>query len=404
MKIASILKKSILILIGIVVLVLILAQMSGAFREKIEPGKTDAEHRELGEQATYKVARIAQPETVEVVGTLVAERRTDIASRIMATILEMNVRAGDRVAKGDVLVRLDDRDLKAQVEQARQGELGAEANVQKARQGQIAAIATAENAKKQFARVKSLLDQGVASKQEYDQSEEAWKLAQSGVKQADEAYNIAQTGLKGAREAKSFAETFLSYSVIKAPMAGVVVDTLADVGDTPAAGRALLSIYDPATLQLEAAVPEALAQPLKEGLTLSLQIGALGAGPTTGTIREIVPQTQAASRSQLVKIKPSGSLAGLVEGAFARLLIPSQERVRLCLALSAVERVGQLTFVDVVTTSKTLERRMVRLGEHSRMERVEVLSGLKANEQVVLYGPTPPPMPKDISLFEEGVQ
>jgi len=82
----------------------------------------------------------------------------------------------------------------------------------------------------------------------------------------------------------------------------------------------------------------------------------------------------------------------MVEGAFGRLLIPSRERVRLCLALSAVRRKGQLRFVDVVKKGRQgkpgdpLERRLVRLGEHSHLGRVEVLSGLEADERVVLCG------------------
>ena len=77
---------------------------------------------------------------------------------------------------------------------------------------------------------------------------------------------------------------------------------------------------------------------------------------------------------------------GLVEGAFGRLMIPGRDRVRLCLAKSAVREVGQLRFVDVVRDGGALERRQVRLGEHDRLGQVEVLSGLDAGERVVLHG------------------
>jgi RND family efflux transporter MFP subunit len=380
MKPGKAIKQTLLILISLGVLAVVLAYMTGAFHKKIEPGKTEAPKRLKAGEPTDVVHKVIQVQQVEVVGTLRAQRRTEVSARIMARILEMKVRAGDRVKEGDLLARLDDADLKANLERARQAKLEAEANER--------------NAEKDHARVKKMVEEKVASEKEFDDAELRYKSAQAQVKQA--------------REAESAAQTMLSYATIEAPLSGVVVEKLTDVGDTTQPGRPLLTIYDPSVLRLEAAVPEALSKDLQVGAKLKLSLEALDQKQKKlleGTVAEIVPQADAASRSVLVKVDLPPDAPGQIEGAFGRLMIPDRERVRICVAQSAVREAGQLRFVDVVNPKdNTIERRQVTLGESSPYGRVEALSGLEPNETVVLYGPPPQPLPEGVRLFQEGGQ
>lgn len=352
--------------LSLVVLVLILAYMAGSFTEKIEPGHVVAERRMLGDRETDVVHKIIEFEQREVVGTLRATRRTEISPKILATIEEIGVRAGDRVKKGAVLVRLDDRELKAKLEQSRQAVVATEADLRKA--------------ESDHERYRKLFEDGAASEQEFEQKESE--------------YRVARAVLEQAREGVAGAETMLSFSVIEAPVAGVVVDKLAEVGDTTAPGRTLLVIYDPTAFQLEAAVPEALASGLALGDRLSVHLDVLEAS-LQGTVQEIVPQAEAASRSVLVKVAVPAE-PGMVEGMFGRLSIPSRERTRLCVADSAIQKVGQLRFIDVAAADGSLERRQVKLSGHGEYGRQEILSGVDVGERVALYGPAPEAFPKEL--------
>ncbi len=402
MKWGKTLKKTGLVVLSLLVLAVILAYMSGAFHEKIPPGKTESAKRVLKGEPTDVVHKIVQTERLEVVGTLRAERRTEISSRLMAAIVEMNVRAGDRVEKGAVLIRLDDRDLRARLDQAKQGQVAARAMLEQARQGKLVAEADLEKVRKDYERFKNLLEQKVASQQEFDQSEKTFKIAQASLEKARQGELAAEAGLEETGKAIVYANALLSHSVIEAPVGGKVIDKLADVGDVASPGKPLLVIYDPSALRLEAAVPEALASGMSTGDPLDVIIDTLETeSPLSGEVDEIVPQAEAATRSVLVKVRVP-RVEGMVEGLFGRLLIPSRERERLCLAQSAVREVGQLRFVDVVGEGGALERRQVRLGEHSRLGRIEVLSGLDADETVVLYGPPPEPLPPGVKLFGAG--
>lgn len=367
MKVWKAIRKGLTVIIALAALGVILFWMSGGFHDKILPGKVMIKPRLATGLTTDTVHAIVEMETTEVVGTLRAERRTAISSKLMAAIAEITVGAGDKVTRGQILVRLDDRDLRARLEQAKKAIEAADANT--------------KQAEADLKRLQSLFEQKVVARQQLEQQASRYKVAQAEQKRAEEA----------ARE----AEVALSYAVIESPTDGIVVDKQADEGDTATPGGPLLVLYDPSALRLEAAVRETLATKLQVGDRLRVHMDAL-ALDLEGQVDEIVPQAAAASRSVLVKVAVP-KRPKMVEGMFGRLIIPTRERRRYCLALSAVRRVGQLRFVNVVTTGGTLERRAVKLGEHSEHGRVEVISGVEAGETVVLYGPPPPPFPPEIA-------
>ncbi len=148
-------------------------------------------------------------------------------------------------------------------------------------------------------------------------------------------------------------------------------------------------LYDATSLRLEAPVNESLAVQLKLGTEVTVSMDATGQ-KYQATIDEIVPQADAPSRSFLVKATMPAT-DGLYEGMFGRLEVPTETRRHLCLQTSAVIRIGQLEFVDVVTSDGTLERRLVRIGQLGMPGRQEVLSGLEAGETVILQSDTQAP-------------
>lgn len=337
---------------------------SSCSKEKIAPGKVEVKSRTAAGEKTDTVHAIIETETTEVVGTLKAQRRTDVSAKIMATIADITAKAGEKVKRGQILVRLDDRDWRARLEQARKAVESAQAS--------------ATRAETDLKRFEKLFADKVIPRQQFDE--------------ADSRNKIAQAELDRARQATKEAEVALSNTVIESPADGVVVDKHADKGDTATPGKPLLTLYDPNVLRLEAPVRETLATKLRVDDTLRVRLDALNLD-VEGRLDEIVPQAQAASRSVLVKVAVPKN-PGMVEGQFGRLIIPTGERERYCMPVAAVIRVGQLTFADVVTTGGVIERRPITLGEHSEYGRVEANSGVNPGDNLVLYGPPPPPLPK----------
>jgi multidrug efflux pump subunit AcrA (membrane-fusion protein) len=146
----------------------------------------------------------------------------------------------------------------------------------------------------------------------------------------------------------------------------------------------MLVLYDPGSLRLEAPVMENLAVKMEIGDRVNVHIDALGRD-VGARVDEIVPQAEAASRSFLVKVALTEA-DGLYEGMFGRMQIPSGVRRHLCLPTAAIQKLGQLQFVDVVAPDgMTLERRFITTGRLGSPYQVEVLSGLEAGDRVVLH-------------------
>jgi RND family efflux transporter MFP subunit len=339
-------------------MLLLILWMSGAFADKIEPGTVEARFRVASADAPTAVAEEVVVSTFEeAAGTVQAERKTVISSRITALIREVLVRAGGMVSAGDPLIRLDDRDLTTFVEEARRAVEGA----------------AAERAKtdRSLRRAKSLLGQGIVSSGEYEQAEAAFK--------------VADAELARARQALQGADVALSFSILRAPVAGRIIDRLADSGDMALPGKPLLALYDPTALRIEVQVRESLVSGLAIGQSLRVRLAVVDE-EIEGAVDEIVPQAEAGSRTFLVKVGLP-KRAGVYTGMFGRVQIPSGERRRTLIPSSAVERVGQLTFVDALQPDRRIVRRLVTLGPATQDGRVEVLSGLRQEEPFLLSRP-----------------
>jgi len=342
------------IIVAIAIVAAAIVWLSGGFGERVAPGVVEADRAVLppGTETAEVVERVAA--LVEWAnGDLAAARQTDVASRILAQIDEVRVTAGDSVAAGDVLIVLDARDLESRVAQAREATQ--------------AARALLELAQSEKDRYEELFKSGVTTRQRLDRVIADLRTAEAEVERLDQS----------RRE----AETALSYTEIRAPVGGLVVDRLAEPGDTALPGTPLLRIYDPAALRVEVPIRESLAVKLEVGDVVRVEVPALDEA-LAGTIEEIVPYAEPGARTLLVKVALPQD-PRLYAGLYARVAVPAGTLARLLIPEAAIERVGQLDFVTVVDDEDRLERRLVTLGDYRDDGRIEVLSGLAAGERVV---------------------
>ncbi|WP_299462333.1 efflux RND transporter periplasmic adaptor subunit [uncultured Gimesia sp.] len=344
---------------GLVVLLLSIAWLSGMFEKKVASDWQERGVRRHSAEPMTVVHEVTKPYVEEAIGTLKASSRTIVASKVLASIAQIHVKAGDQVSKGQPLIDLDAKEYQSRLSQAKQSE--------------VSTAATHAEAEKDFKRVETLLKKNVVTKSDFDR--------------ATRELQVAEAEESRAKQAVTEAEILLSYTKIKAAKNGRIVDRLAEPGDIANPGAPLLVLYDATSLRLEAPVEEQLAVKLRLGDQLKVYVDALER-EFEATIDEIVPQADAPSRSFLVKASLPRS-EDLYEGMFGRLRIPAGSRKHLCLEMDAIERIGQLEFVDVVRPDGTLERRFIKTGQVGIPGRQEVLSGLQAGDQVLLK-PTSP--------------
>ncbi len=357
-----------LILAGFALAVFFLMRwLAGTYSPKVPESAAAAESRTApGEGRVAPVQMIRLPLSESAVGTIRAVHETSVGSKLLARVMEVDLKAGAKVKAGDVLVRLDDSDLRAKLQQVN------------------AAVASAEAVRNQAAadekRAAQLVKSRTVSQQAYDQAVAALRTAEADLRRAQAAVNEVQAMLDSA--------------TVRAPMDGTVIDKKVDVGDMVTPGQLLVTLFDPKQMQLVASVRESLTHRLQVGQSIGVRVEGLDK-QCSGTVSEIVPESQSASRAFQVKVT-GPCPAGIYSGMFGRILIPLDEEQVLVIPRQAVRNVGQLELVEVVENGQ-VSRRAIRTGRTFKKEEVpalaglsqtatyvEVLSGLRKGEEVVL--------------------
>jgi RND family efflux transporter MFP subunit len=277
----------------------------------------------------------------EVAGTVEALHRATIGARISGPIEEMPVALGSAVKKGALLAKISAGEIRARVSQA---------------ETQLA------QAQRNHAREKRLLEKEASTRET--------------VKTLEEASLVAEAALRESR-------AMLGYTIITAPFAGIISQKMANAGDLATPGMPLLVLENSEQLQVVAAVPEGMVLKIRKGDTLAVSIPAAEFSQA-GTVTEIGPAADSASRTALVKIRIDGD-GDLRPGQYARVSLPDAAGVATFLVpKTALLRFGQMERLFVIEND-TARLRLVRSGEHREGE-VEILAGLNGGEQVVIQG------------------
>ena len=195
-------------------------------------------------------------------------------------------------------------------------------------------------------------------------------------------FDAAQSRHRVAKGAAAEAQAMMSYVEIVAPFDGVVTKKWSNVGDLATPGKPLLSIEDPAVLQLEADVPQTIASLIQRAARLIVRVDGVG-GEFAGTVSEIASGADSASRTYRVKVDLPEQ-PGLSSGQFARLLVPIGEGNSLRVPASAVVQRGQMEIVFVIANQQA-HMHLVKTGKRIGDE-TEILSGLHAGDVTVVEG------------------
>ncbi|HYG34397.1 MAG TPA: efflux RND transporter periplasmic adaptor subunit, partial [Clostridia bacterium] len=238
------------------------------------------------------------PITEEVVGTVQAKTRARLEAKINGRISRMPVVLGEKVKAGQLIASLDVAEIKARAEQADAG---------------------MQQAEREWKRISALFEQQAVTRSERDAAESRYLVAKAAV-----------------AEAKAMSD----YLDILAPFDGVVTRKWAEAGDLAMPGKPLVDLENPAALQLEADVPEAIAPKIQRDAQMVVRIGLL-TNELVGTVSEIAPAADPLSRTSRIKLDLP-STPGLMPGQFARLVVPVGEGTSLRVPSSAVIQRGQL--------------------------------------------------------------
>lgn len=300
----------------------------------------------------HLVTREIRVATETVPASVEAREATIVASRLLARVQEVGARAGDFVEAGQLLVRLEQEDLVARAAQAVERQRALEARREEAGQALKRAL----------------------------ELHERRLIADADLDAARAAAASLEAEAAAAEQAVREARAALSYAEIRSPIAGRVVERLAEPGDTVSPGAPLISVYNPGSLRIEASVRESLALDLQLGQSLTVEVPALRER-LVGRVEERVPAASPGSRAFRIRVLVP-MVPGLLPGMFARVAIPREEESVILVPRKLVVPFGQLDVAWVASVSGP-QRRFLRLGEVVDGDRVRVIAGLEAGERLL---------------------
>jgi RND family efflux transporter MFP subunit len=344
------------------------------------------------------------PRFFEASGSLAGDQQTDVAPQTSGKVVAIGVDIGSPVRRGQMLVRLDDAELKLRVEQAVAQLEQARAMVRQAeekiglrpgqafdpnRVSEVAAARVAfDLAEKNLRRAENLVESGDVSRSFYDeqrarrdQLKEQYDVALAQARQNYAAVVVARTSVANADSALALARKNLSYAVIPSPIDGFVSERTADLGEYVSPQQKVATVVRTNPLRIRIDIPEQAIRQVRVGQSVSITTSAWPERNFSGRVARIAPNVSATSRTLTVEAEIENSDGALKPGQFAtvRILQERTEPAVLIPARAVVTEAG-VSRAFVIKEGRA-EQRLVQTGQ-TEGDLIEIKSGVAADELV----------------------
>ena len=290
-----------------------------------------------------------------ITGSIQPQRRADLRAEVSAVVLQVLKDNGDRVRRGEVLVRLDDsviRDSLASAEEA------------------VRAVGQSfEQTERQFQRLKSLRESGMASTQQ--------------LEDAEIRRNNAQSDLSAARTRAAQARQQLERTLSRAPFDGVVSERKVSAGDTAQTGKELLKVIDPTSLRFEGLVSADAIGSVRIDQAVIFRVNGYGPQEFAGSVKRINPSANANTRQVEVLVEFANGKQPQLAGLYAEGRIEAVSKSGLVVPAMAVVREGDQAIAWRVKGS-SVQKVVLELGERDPRQGDFVLrSGLNEGDKLI---------------------
>lgn len=309
----------------------------------------------VGQESIAIVERDSLRSGPAVSGTLVPERTATVRAELSGTVLEVRAEAGQSVAEGALLARIDDSAVRDQVLSAR------------------TAVATArssyEVAEREVQRSTTLLAAGA--------------IAERDLEAAQRAADAANSQLASARAQLASAEKALDATRVTAPFAGIVSERSIGAGDVVTPGTAFYTVVDPSSMRYEASVPAEQIGDVRVGAPVSFRVSGYPNRPFSGRITRVNPVADPSTRQVRLLVSVANRGGRLVGGLFAEGRVASSAIEALVVPDAAIDQRG-ITPVVYRVKGGFVEKVPVTLGIHDQQsERMQLTSGVAAGDTLL---------------------
>jgi multidrug efflux pump subunit AcrA (membrane-fusion protein) len=350
------------------------------------------------------------PTYIQASGSLEPFEQTDVAPLVGGKVVAVSFEEGQFVRRGQVLVRLDDRDARIRIEQAQAAVTQARANVDQARANlglgrgdtlDPTEVAEVRSARAQLdladaneRRYRALVETGDIPRAQYDEvkaradtARQAYEAALAKARAGGAGIDVARSGVDAAEAQLAAARKALSDMVIAAPLSGYVSNRPVAVGEWVTTSTPVATIVQNDTLKLMLQVSEADAARVRTGMAVTLRVDAFPDREFGGTVSAIIPALDPTSRALTAVVQVLNPDGALKPGMFAtaRVVEPAAGRVGILVPREAlVGASGGASQVFVVSGDRATAR-VVQTGREVD-GLVEIVTGVQEGEEVVTSG------------------
>jgi RND family efflux transporter MFP subunit len=305
--------------------------------------------------ATVPVQYREVAQTYSAEGVVEATRQSTVSAQISGRVKEISFDVGDRVRKGQIILRIDESE-------ANQGVAGSQARV-------LQAQAALQNAKVNYERSKQLLEQKF--------------ISQSALDKAESDYRMAQAQAAASQAGAEQSALTQAYTSVVSPYAGVVAARMVELGEMVTVGKPLMTGFDPTQMRAIVSVPQYKLAELGQRPVVSIEIPSLSRWIKPASV-VVQPTADARTHSTLVKVSLRENESGVYPGMFVRAHFEIGKAKKMLIPVSAVVRRSEVVAVYVVDDKSAINMRQVRVSDATMNGEVEVLSGLTAGERVAV--------------------
>jgi len=358
-------------LIAIVVVVGTFFAFQGIKKQKDDHAGPDPDESAVPVSVSAVVQHQFQDE-IHAVGTLKAKVTGFVSPKVSGNVEAVLVDIGGRVKTGQVVIRLDRRNLELAVNRA-------DAALAVSKSGVSQSEVQLEHAEKEFRRASNLLTEKVIPQSRFDNAEAAYKAAREALAAARDQRKQAGAALQTARQ-------YLKDTQVCSPISGVVVERNVEVGQSVAPGAPLLRILDQSKLHADVDLPEPDFARVTVGTLAVINVDALRDQRFSGKVILVNPMADRKTRTFRVRIEIPNPEGKLMDGMFARVQLSVGQRIALAVERDALQRLpGSGTFYVFVVDGDKAMKRTVKAGFIGDGY-AEILAGLSKGEEVVISG------------------
>ncbi|CAM3336357.1 efflux RND transporter periplasmic adaptor subunit [Halomonas lysinitropha] len=301
---------------------------------------------------TAVVKRDTLAETLVLDGLVEAVEHSTVSAQTSGRVVELPFEVGDSITAGTDILRLEDSEQRARLEQARARLEQAEADLVDARQ--------------RFERIRAIRDQNLASEQAFDQASNRLDAARARREQ----------GLAGVSE----AEQQLTYSRVRAERDGVFTRRHVEPGEAVRPGQPLFDMLALAPLRVEAALPRRYLAQVRE--TPDIRVSLPEGQPLETGALTLYPRADPASDTVRLRLRLASPGPEVLPGMLAKVAVVVSRREAIWIPAESLIRRSELRAVFVLDDEDRPRLRQVRVGIE-RDGRLEVLAGLEAGERIL---------------------